>query len=137
MPRWAALGLFLAVAAPAAAEPETPVARYAFVPVAAGALRLDTETGEVSLCVGGARAPSCTRVAENVRLTVGERAKLDAKIAALETRVAALEAWQREAARPEAEEEAMGRVKILSARVMSHFVDAVRAVRRDLRGEEL
>ena len=62
MPRWVVLGLLLAVAAPAvAADPETPAARYAFIPVAAGALRLDTETGEVSLCVVGAQAPSCTR----------------------------------------------------------------------------
>jgi hypothetical protein len=136
MPRRAALGLLLAIAVPAfAAEPEPSAARYSFVPVAAGALRLDTETGEVSLCVAGAKAPSCTRVSENVRLTVGERAKLEAEIAALETRVAALEA--REQAGGIADEIPMGRVRILAARMFDHFVGAVRAVKHDIEGDEL
>src|SRR4051812_41554588 len=129
-------GLLLAFAAPATAgEPEPPIGRYAFVPTPDGALRLDTETGEVSLCITGERAPSCTRVSENVRLTVGERAKLEAAIAQLETRVATLEARERATAMPAADQVAMGRVKTLAARAMQHLAAAVGKVKHDLRGE--
>ncbi len=144
MLRSVVLALLLALAPPAVAgETETVAGRYAFVPVAAGALRLDTETGEVSLCVVGNGATVCTRVSENIRLTVGERAKLEAKIAdlgahvsALDARVAALEAREREAV-DSADEAAMDRVKVLAAQMMRHFVGAVRAVKDDIGGDEL
>ena len=146
MSRPIVLGLMLAVAAPAvAAGPEPAGGRYAFVPVAAGALRLDTDTGDVSLCVGGTAAPTCTRVSENVRLTVGERAKLEAKIAEIESRVGAFEAQiatlelqaQQASGSPSADETAMRRVKILATRLVNHFVGAVGAVKNDLRGSQL
>jgi BMFP domain-containing protein YqiC len=144
MPRFVFLALLLALAPPAVAgETESATGRYAFVAVAAGALRLDTETGEVSLCVVGDGATICTRVSENIRLTIGERAKLEAKIAelgahvsALDARVDALEAREREAV-DSADEAAMNRVKTLAAQMMRHFVGAVRAVKDDIEGNEL
>lgn len=156
MARSAVLALFLAaiVPGPGLAE-ESAVGRYAFVPVEAGALRLDTETGEVSLCVGGHRAPSCTRVSENIRLTLGERVKLETRIAELEARVAAtgarvdateqhafqiearvtaIEAREREAEKFAADA-AMKRLKVLAAE--RRFVGVVRDVKRNIGSDEL
>jgi len=133
MPRFLAVALLVAAAAPAFGEDSPSAARYAFVPVAAGALRLDTESGEVSLCVGGGgTAPACTRVSENIRLTVGERARLEAKVAELEARLAMLEAHERQSAAPLGDGKAIHRVKVLADRLMDHFVDAVRAVKNQL-----
>jgi hypothetical protein len=144
MSRLVLLGLFLILAVRVAAAAEaSAVGRYVFIAVATGALRLDTETGEVSLCTAGETAPTCTRVSENVRLTIGERARLEAKVAALETSVAALaaqvdaiEAREREEAAA-TEATTLRRVKILSDRMMSHFIGMVREIRGDRRDEEL
>jgi hypothetical protein len=138
MPRFLILAFLVAVVAPsaAAAEGDSVAPRYGFVPVAGGALRLDTETGEVSLCIAGEKAAVCTSVAENVRLTTGERAKLKAKITELDARVAALEASAWETA-DRADDAAMDRVKLLAERMMRHFVGAVRGVKHDNEGDEL
>ena len=54
MARSAVLALFFAAIVPGLGLAQEPAGgRYAFVPIAEGALRLDIETGEVSLCVGG------------------------------------------------------------------------------------
>jgi hypothetical protein len=158
MARSAVLALFFAVIVPGLGLAQESVGgRYAFVPVTEGALRLDIETGEVSLCVGGHRAPSCTRLSENIRLTLGERAKLEARIAELEARIAAAE--QRVAAMGEhasqtearvaaietrereteefAADAAMQRLKMLAGEMMRHFVGTVRDVTHNLGSDEL
>ena len=158
MARSAVLALFLAAIVPGLGLAEESVGgRYAFVPVTEGALRLDIETGEVSLCVGGHRAPSCMRLSENIRLTLGERAKLEARIAELEARIAAT--GQRVAAmenhasltearvaaietrKRDAEEFAAGaamqRLKVLAGEMMRHFVGAVRDVTHNPGSDEL
>jgi hypothetical protein len=151
MARSAVLALFLAAIVPGLGlAQESVAARYAFVPVTEGALRLDIETGEVSLCVGGHRAPSCMRVSENIRMTLGERAKLEARIAATEQRVAAIEDHASltearvaaiETREREAEEfaaaAAMQRLKVLAGEMMRHFVGVVRDVTHNLGSDEL
>lgn len=158
MARSAVLALFFAAIVPALGLAQEPAGgRYAFAPVAEGALRLDIETGEVSLCVGGHRAPTCTRVSENIRLTLGERVKLEARIAELEARVAATEArvaateqhaFQIEARvtaietrQQEAEEfaadAAMQRLKVLAAEMVGRFLGVVRDVKRNIGSDEL
>lgn len=113
-----------------AADPET---RYVFVPVAEGALRLDTESGEVSLCAPTGEAPSCTRVSENIRLTLSERTKLEARLEALEERVSALETEAEQARAIDAD--SMDRVDFLATRMMRHFLGIVRAVKHEVRNQ--
>jgi hypothetical protein len=134
MLRLTAFGLVLGVAGPAIAA-EADATRYAFVPVLAGTLRLDTQTGEVSLCAAGRDAAACTRVSENIRLTISERAKLEARIDDREARVSDLEKAAREQER--ASEDAVERVDMLATRMMRHFLGIVRAVKREVRSSEL
>lgn len=158
MARSAVLALLFAAIVPALGLAQEPAGgRYAFAPVAEGALRLDTETGEVSLCVGGRRAPSCTRLSENIRLTLSERAKLEAQIAELEAKIAAteqrvatteehasltearvtaIEAREREAEKFAADA-AMKRLKVLAAEMVRRFVGVVRDVKRNIGSDEL
>jgi hypothetical protein len=157
MARSAVLALFFAAIVPGLGLAQEPAGgRYAFVRVAEGALRLDIETGEVSLCVGGHRVPSCTRLSENIRLTLGERAKLEARIAELEAkiaateqrvgtteqyasqtdaRVAAIEIRQREA-EEFAADAAMQRVRVLAGEMMRHLAGAVRDVKQNRSSDE-
>ena len=158
MARSAVLALFFAAIVPGVGLAQAPAGgRYAFMPVAEGALRLDIETGEVSLCVGGHRAPACTRLSENIRLTLGERAKLEARIAELEAkiaateqraattaehasqtdaRVAAIEIRQREA-EEFAADAAMQRLKVLAGEMMRRLAGAVRDLKQNVSSDEL
>jgi hypothetical protein len=150
--------VFFAAIVPAMGLAQEPAGgRYAFVPVAAGALRLDTESGEVSLCVGGVRAPSCTRLSENIRLTLGDRQRLEARIAALEAKLAATE-WRvatnaEHASRTEARVAAietrdlegegfaadatLRRLKVLASKMMRHFGGVVHEAARNIGSDEL
>ena len=134
MSRIAAILLLLLLAGPAVAEDATAPGRYALVPVAGGALRLDTLTGAVSLCAGSADAVSCTPMAE----VHGEDdvALLKDRIAKLEARVAALEA-QTVVSVPLPDEETMDRVMALADRVMRHFFDLVEDMKRQTDRDEL
>lgn len=136
MVRVAVLMLLLSTSAPAAGQETGSRGRYAFVPVAEGALRLDTGTGEVSLCSGEGVALVCRPVPGAGAALMAEAAVASARIAALEARVAALEA------RPAAgniipDDEALDRVAVLADKVMRRFFAMVRDMKRDLDDEEL
>jgi hypothetical protein len=130
--RLVSVALLLSAASGAFAGENPPLARYAFVPTAEGALRLDTETGEVSLCTSAGNGVACTRVAENIRLTLGERARLEAEVAALGARVADLESERQALGGGNA---AMARVKVLAGRIMQHFLDVVNSMKHGQQGE--
>jgi hypothetical protein len=70
---------------PSKAAPESENGRYSMSPVADGVLRLDTRTGQVSLC----RQKSDSWICE---ATADDRAAYDKEIARLQAKVANLEA---------------------------------------------
>ena len=85
------MGLLAALAAPVRAETQAPAAaggengRFSMTPVANGFLRLDTRTGQTSLCTVNAGEAQC-------RAGADERAALDAEIDRLSKENAALKA---------------------------------------------
>ncbi|MBB4197325.1 hypothetical protein CCR94_16935 [Rhodoblastus sphagnicola] len=84
-----AVGLFSALAGPVRAQTPAPAeaenGRFAMTPVANGFLRLDTKTGQTSLCTTSADQAQC-------RAGADERAALEAEIARLSKENAALKA---------------------------------------------
>ncbi|MFG1461650.1 hypothetical protein V5F77_02030 [Xanthobacter sp. DSM 24535] len=68
--------------APAAAFPPGP--RYSFSPVEGGALKLDTQTGQVSFCGKGLSGYSCEAVPDSREAYEAEIARLQARITTLE-----------------------------------------------------
>ncbi|WP_454915540.1 hypothetical protein [Xanthobacter sediminis] len=60
-----------------------PAPRFAFAPVEGGALKLDTQTGQVSLCTKGTGGFACTAVPDSRDAYEAEIARLQAEIAAL------------------------------------------------------
>jgi hypothetical protein len=123
---------FAIAACPAAAE-ERFVGRYSFVPVEAGALRLDTATGEVSLCSVEGGTTTCKAVGGRPAGGPAEAADLEARIARLESRIAALEAGS--LAVPD--DESIDRVMVLADRMMRRFFGLVRDFKRDMDSEAL
>jgi hypothetical protein len=79
----------LAVCAAADPAPETK-GRYTMTPVEGGFMRLDTETGAVSLCTRKVDAWSCEPVADK-STTGGDNARLEAENKDLKDRIKALE----------------------------------------------
>ncbi len=130
--------LFASLAAgPAAAQDAAPAPRYVFTPVQDGALRLNTETGEVSFCAGVPEARACTIVPDQARESAAAiPAPSETRIAALEARIAALEARIAEGGLP-ADGETMERVFSLTDRMMRQFFGLVRDLKRDMHGETL
>jgi len=127
--------LFVVAAAPALAGQVDTAGRYVFVPIEAGTLRLDTATGEVSLCAGTGGETACTLVRDERRTEDDRAAALEARLAALDARVAALET--RGGADVLADEESLDRVMALMDRMIRHFFGLVRDIRREMEGEEL
>jgi len=123
------------LSAPTMAAQPVQTARYTFAPVEDGALRLDTKTGAVSLCTGGAEL-TCKPVAETGNPEPAE-AGLESRIARLEERLAALEAAQAELVVPLPDEEAMDRVITLTDRMMRRFLGLVEDWKRDLERDAL
>ncbi len=77
----AALGL---AALPALAQaPDSESGRYSFHPVSEGLLRLDTRTGQVSLCARQTSGYSCTAVPDDRIAMEGEIARLQRENGAL------------------------------------------------------
>lgn len=80
-------GAALAQPAPAAGAPDPlpppPGPRFAFAPVEGGALKLDTETGKVSLCAKGPQGFACTAVPDSRDAYEAEIGRLQGEIAAL------------------------------------------------------
>ena len=133
MKRLFLLGLLMAFAASASAA-EQSTARYSFMPVEGGVLRLDAETGEVAFCAVAAGVADCAApaLAENAQ---ENGADAEARIRALEQRIAALEAGSD--AEAYSDEETMDRVMLLSERMMRRFFGLVREMKRDLETNEL
>lgn len=102
-----AAGLVLSASAALAQEPpkdaappespkdtvSQPAGRYSFVPAEGGYLRLDSSTGQVSLCGPGGAGWAC-------RLVPDDRAALDAEIARLQDEVGRLKAATAQAEPP-------------------------------------
>ncbi|SNB66746.1 hypothetical protein SAMN06265338_102528 [Rhodoblastus acidophilus] len=120
-----AVGLFSALAMPARAEPPTPPesdnGRFAMTPAANGFLRLDTRTGQTSLCTTSADQLQC-------RAGADERAALEAEIARLAKENAALKAAAAAPPAPAAQEEedrrfnrAMDRAETFMRRMLRLF----------------
>lgn len=122
-------------AVPAAAQDAGSAGRYAFVPVEEGTLRLDTATGEVSLCTGEAGARACKLLPDEASADL-QAAGLADRIAALESRIAALEA-QRQSGELLTDEEAMDKVMVLADRMMRRFFGIVQDMKRDMEEEAL
>ena len=109
--------------------------RYSLVPVPGGALRLDTETGNVSLCKEAGGAVACRPVpAEGAAST--QPAPAADRLAALEARIAALEARAGTDLSALPDEEAVDRVAELADRMMRRFFGMVQEFRRELEGEQ-
>jgi hypothetical protein len=91
------MGLFSALASPARAEPPAPAetgnGRFSMTPVANGFLRLDTRTGQTSLCTVSGEQAQC-------RAGADERAALEAEIERLSKENAALKAGTAPASAP-------------------------------------
>ncbi len=133
MVRVAVLMLVLTAVAPARGQEPENRGRYAFVPAPEGALRLNTQTGEVSLCSGEGVALACRPVPDTAAAPLADAS---GRIPALEARVEALEA------RPAVgdilpDEEALDRVAVLADKVMRRFFGLVREMKRELEDEEL
>lgn len=83
LPALALCPLLLAVAGPAAAQgpvpAETTAPRFSFAPVDGGALKLDRETGRVSLCAKGPTGFACEAVPDTRDAYEAEIARLDRK----------------------------------------------------------
>ena len=110
---------------PAAAGDSGEVGRYAFVPAESGVFRLDTETGEVSLCMERNGTLVCLRAPGQM---AGGPARDSDSSAALEARIAALEAGS-SAAHTRRHDEALGRVKTLAERMLGRVVALVREIK--------
>jgi hypothetical protein len=120
--RFLVLGLFLAATAPALAGDS---GRYAFVPSESGVFRLDTESGEVSLCMERGGTLVCLRGPGQASGALAHEAD---RIAALEARIAALEAGEGQTA-PTRGDDAMRRIKHLAERMMDRVVALVREMK--------
>lgn len=121
-----------AVGSPAAAQ-DAP-ARYAFVPVEKGALRLDTATGEVSFCAGG-DGGTCAPMRDERGGAQAEAIDLERRLAALEARIAALEG--RDPVATLDDEESLDRVVVLADRMMRRFIKVMRGIKDDVESGEL
>ncbi len=126
--------LALLAATPAAGQEPASASRYVFTPVEEGALRLNTETGEVSLCAGAPGSRACTIVPDEARDAAPQPAASDDRIAALEARIAALETQLKTRLFAVSDEEAMDRVMTLTDRMMRNFFGLVREMKRDFEG---
>jgi hypothetical protein len=128
--------LLILASVPAVAVQPQQAGRYVFVPVEAGSLRLDTATGEVSLCTGAGAEAACRRVRDDARDATDSTAAVDERLAALEARVEALET-RSQADLLLSDEESVDRVMLLAERMMRHFFGIVREMKREMEGEEL
>ena len=134
MKRLLILALSTVLAAPAFSAELSPN-RYSFVPVEGGVLRLDSTTGEVAFCTAVADAATCTPAGVETADAQENATGATSHIAALEDRIAALEAMRDPEALPD--EEAMDRVMLLTERMMRRFFGLVRELKRDMETNEL
>jgi hypothetical protein len=136
MKQVAALSIVIAfVATPVSAQQTATPGRYSFVPVGDGALRLDTVTGEVALCLVVDRKAGCAPAAETLRHRVDDITLRD-RIAGVEERMAAIEsgALSGETGRRNA---TMDRVALLAERMMERLIAIVREMKREMTASRL
>ncbi len=131
----ASLLLMAALLAPASAQEGATAGRYSLVPLEAGALRLDTQTGAMSFCSGEGNAFTCRPLAEDMsELPTGDAAGLEDRLTVLERRVADLE---RRSVTVLPDDESIDRAMTLADRVMRRFFGMVRDMKREMESEEL
>jgi hypothetical protein len=131
--RFLVMALVVAAAGTAVAAEEIVGGRYAFVPTEKGVFRLDTETGEVSLCMVRDVTLVCLRAPASAAPPGIFDAGKDDRLAGLEARVAALEAG--EGAEPVAVQgDTMRRVRTLAARAMGRLFALVGRMKGETAG---
>ena len=125
-------------------EESTPAARdgrYTLVPVEEGFLRLDTATGHVTRCTGGADALSCRALPDEKRDYEAEIRRLEERVEVLEGRMTNLEVPPRRQPPATAgdlpSDEEVDRFFTLSERVMRRFFDLARELEREFKEEPL
>jgi hypothetical protein len=130
--------LLLAVAVAYGAEPDTAHGRYAFQVVPDGLMRLDTATGEVSLCAKHAAGWVCTAVADDRAALDGEIGRLARENAQLRTALAAHGlrlpggvTGQSGGSQDPLDDRQFDRVMGFFERLWQHLVDMVRTLQDD------
>jgi hypothetical protein len=129
--------LLLTLAEASGAEPDSAHGRYAFQTVPDGLMRLDTATGEVSLCAKHAAGWVCTAVAD-------DRAALDAELGRLAHENAQLRAalaahgWRlpdgvtgEAGSQDLPDDRQLDRVMGFFERLWRHLIDMVRTLQND------
>ena len=139
----------LAISLPAAAQNVTVLqdgARYAMRATPDGTLRLNTMTGETTLCTTAGGRLSCTVSADEREAYEAEIDALDSRLRRLEQRLATLETVAEDAvneggdmggnhpSRHLPRADPVSRAASLANRAMRGFVGAVKRLRRDLVG---
>jgi hypothetical protein len=120
----AALLFFLSLVAPASAQTaEGEAGRFTMTPVADGALRLDTRTGRVSHCKSSSSGWTCTSVAD-------ERAAYEEEIARLQARIAKLESERPSALNPPGDAE-LDRAMGFMEKFFRRFMTTIENLRRE------
>ena len=115
--------------------------RYAMRSTADGTIRLDTRTGETTLCVTEGGKLRCELAAEEREAYEREIDALGSRLEALEQRVIALEAPQETADDPtrddltQAERDQVDRAVSMAERAMRGFAGAVKRLKRALETE--
>jgi len=131
----------LAATAPAIAADSGPETRgrYTFVPSASGVFRLDSASGEVSLCMERGGALVCVaspRLSETAARSAPRDEGQDVRLAELEARIAALEA-RPVVPPPSPGHEAIGKVKVLAERMVGRVVVLVKRMKGEATREAL
>jgi hypothetical protein len=110
--------------------------RYAFVPVEQGTLRLDTDTGAVSLCSGTGDALTCRSLAQGSPGSGADVRRLEGRIAELERRISTLE--RKPSAKADLpDDETIDRMMVLSERIMRRFFGMVRDMKEEFEQDTL
>jgi hypothetical protein len=112
--------LLVAAVTPSLAGAQGSAARFAFAPAENGVFRLDTETGDLSLCMERNGSLVCLR-APGVAPPDGGLGREETAVDALSERIAALEA-RAGSERAPARGETMGHLKTLAERMMNRLV---------------
>ncbi len=136
MARLLGLVIFLVMVAPASAAEHGAGARFTFTPAENGVFRLDAETGIVTLCVERNAALICMRAPPPSPPEVRAEVPPDDRIAALEARMAALEAHAGSEG-ASGRGAAMDRVKRLADRMMRQVFALVREMKGEPKRDDL
>lgn len=131
MIRTAALALCCIACATLAQAQDRRLGRYAFVPAKEGTLRLDTATGEVAVCAGGADDVQCRPMRNTLPVGRADIAEIKARLSAVERRLAGLERTQGGSAARAEPAPVLHRVGMLADRAMRQLFGLVREMKRE------